>query len=127
MPNLNFAAFSPRPLALTIHDLPSNAIQSSSPGAPRLAPLIGARALAKRADVVLAVSTHQARLGRTLQALAGKDSRHPSRVSERYRSPIAPERLAETRRRLDLPERFILHVGTFEPRKNHLALLDAFA
>ncbi len=43
-------------------------------------------------------------------------------------APTPPEPvLAEVRARLDLPERFVLFVGTIEPRKNLPALADAVA
>ena len=38
-----------------------------------------------------------------------------------------PEALREIRTRLGLPERFILYLGTIEPRKNLSTLVDAFA
>lgn len=39
--------------------------------------------------------------------------------------PAAPTEVAELRRRLALPERFVLFVGTLEPRKNLRRLADA--
>jgi len=41
--------------------------------------------------------------------------------------PVPVEELAAVRRRLELPERFILFVGSIEPRKNLPTLLDAWA
>ena len=38
-----------------------------------------------------------------------------------------PDALREIRARLSLPERFLLYVGTIEPRKNLASLVDAFA
>ena len=130
MPNFNYAAFSPRArLALTVHDLSFERYPEFFTWKRRAwHRLVGARALAHRADVILAVSEHTKRDLVELYGLAPEKIHVTYHgVAERYRSPLPPERLAETRRRLGLPERFILHVGTFEPRKNHLALLDAFA
>lgn len=49
----------------------------------------------------------------------------PLGVRPGYR-PLPAEEVGETRRRLGLPERFLLHVGTLEPRKNLEMLLRAY-
>ena len=41
--------------------------------------------------------------------------------------PLPANRVAEFRHRRELPERFLLHVGTLQPRKNIPLLLDALA
>ena len=41
--------------------------------------------------------------------------------------PIPPEQVAAVRARYGLPERYLLTVGTIEPRKNLIRLLDALA
>jgi glycosyltransferase involved in cell wall biosynthesis len=41
-------------------------------------------------------------------------------------SPQPPDRVASVRQRYDLPERYLLFVGTIEPRKNLTRLLRAF-
>lgn len=41
--------------------------------------------------------------------------------------PLPPDEVAAFRRRRALPERFLLHVGTLQPRKNVPLLLDALA
>jgi len=40
--------------------------------------------------------------------------------------PPTPARIADVRTRYHLPERFLIHLSTIEPRKNLLRLLDAF-
>lgn len=50
---------------------------------------------------------------------------HPG-VSSMF-SPRSPEEVADFRRRQGLPERFLLHVGTLQPRKNIPALISALA
>lgn len=40
--------------------------------------------------------------------------------------PLPKDEVAEVRKRLQLPEKYLLHVGTLEPRKNLLMLLKAY-
>ncbi len=47
-------------------------------------------------------------------------------VSENFR-PLEPERIAAFRRQKHLPERFLLYVGTLEPRKNLELLIRGYA
>jgi glycosyltransferase involved in cell wall biosynthesis len=42
-------------------------------------------------------------------------------------SPADPDQVADFRRRRGLPDRFILFLGTLEPRKNLVRLIDAYA
>jgi glycosyltransferase involved in cell wall biosynthesis len=48
-------------------------------------------------------------------------------AADAHFAPPAPAALDAFRRRMGLPERFILFVGTLEPRKNLPTLLDAYA
>ncbi|MDQ1301429.1 MAG: hypothetical protein QG637_1350 [Chloroflexota bacterium] len=50
----------------------------------------------------------------------------PNGVTDAF-CPAAPQDVAEFRRRKGLPERFILFLGTLEPRKNVERLLEAYA
>jgi alpha-1,3-rhamnosyl/mannosyltransferase len=51
----------------------------------------------------------------------------PHGVEPQFALPAAGELRAETRSRFALPERYILQVGTVQPRKNYLATLRALA
>jgi glycosyltransferase involved in cell wall biosynthesis len=51
----------------------------------------------------------------------------PEGVEPRFTPNIAPDECAAVRAKYRLPERFILCVGTLEPRKNLIILLEAYA
>lgn len=129
MPNLHFAA-APEdvPLALTVHDLSFERYPEFFSGWRRLwHRLVDPARLCRRADVVLAVSDQtKADLIDAYGLPAERVAVTPEGVSERFFRAPWPAELEALRRRRKLPERFILHIGAFEPRKNHLALLEAF-
>ncbi|MGB9751894.1 glycosyltransferase family 4 protein [Roseiflexus castenholzii] len=81
----------------------------------------------RRADVIVADSESTRRdLQRLLNIAPERVSVVYPAVDERFR-PLPPEMCEPVRRRLRLPSRFILFVGTIEPRKNLVRLLEAFA
>lgn len=49
----------------------------------------------------------------------------PHGVCEQFRKPACADEIARTKTQLNLPDRFLLHVGANNPRKNLLALLQA--
>jgi glycosyltransferase involved in cell wall biosynthesis len=112
---------------VTIHDL--SYMVHPECAQPGLARYLGAavpRSL-RRAGTVLADSEA------TRQDLARLLAVDPARVavvypgvSPRFR-PLPPEATGPVRRKHGLPERFILFVGTLEPRKNLVRLIEAFA
>lgn len=80
----------------------------------------------KQADHILAVS--QATCDDLIKLLAvspHKITVQPHGVDERFR-PLTDAEITPIRHELDLPPRYILHVGTLEPRKNIAGLLHAY-
>ena len=79
----------------------------------------------RRASAIIAVSQATQR---DLVRLYGLD---PAKITVVYEAaaphfaPATPAQVAAVRARYDLPERYVLHVGTIEPRKNLSRLLEA--
>lgn len=81
-----------------------------------------------RADRVIAVSEASQRDALRFYRLdPEKVSVIPEGVESRFRPEPDPAHLAAVRQKYALPERFILYVGTIEPRKNLPTLLEAYA
>src|SRR5574341_651805 len=120
--------WSPRPTVLTLHDmtlwlLPEyhtiRRIASMRPIIPlaarRAAAIITVSESAK-ADIVRVLGLPPEKIHVIYEAPSPRFHRLPDSAA-----------LEAVRRRYDLPERFVLHVGTLEPRKNIIRLLEAFA
>ena len=79
----------------------------------------------RRADAIIAVS--QA----TKEDLVRLYGLHPAKITVVHEAaaphfaPAPPAQIAQVRARYHLPERYLLHVGTIEPRKNLNRLLEA--
>ncbi|GIW07637.1 MAG: glycosyl transferase family 1 [Dehalococcoidia bacterium] len=81
----------------------------------------------RAADALIAVSEQTKRDVTALYGIPAERIRVVYEgVDPRFRPENDPARLADLRRRLGLPERFVLYLGTIEPRKNLPALLDAY-
>jgi glycosyltransferase involved in cell wall biosynthesis len=82
----------------------------------------------RRADAVIAVSEATRRDALRFYRLdPAKIHVIPEGVDPRFTPDPDPERVATVRDRYELPERFVLYVGTIEPRKNLTTLLEAYA
>lgn len=130
LPNLNFAAVSKRTkLVVTAHDLSFELFPETFSWKRRAWHfLVNFRRLARRADLVIAVSQSTKD---DIVAQYGipepKVTVVRSGIAERF-APLSrndPGLLA-VKERYHLPYRFILSLGTFEPRKNIIALIRAY-
>ena len=60
-----------------------------------------------------------------LNISASKITVHPLAAADKFK-PLPVERIKPVQQALNLPDHFILHVGTWEPRKNIVGLMQAY-
>lgn len=130
LPNINFCAVSDAArLVITMHDLSFVHYPQTFSLRRRLwHAFVNPRRLARRADAIVAVSAATADdVALTYHVPAAKVHVIRSAVGDRFR-PVDRNDLSlvEVRRRYRLPYRFILFLGTVEPRKNIVSLVTAF-
>ncbi len=127
-PNNSAPLFLSVPSIVTIHDASLFLYSRTHPRSRLLALRLLLPLVARRADAVITVSHFASReLQRVLRLPAEKIHVIYEAAPADFRplaDPAAAERL---RRRYHLPERFILYVGTIEPRKNLRRLVRAIA
>jgi glycosyltransferase involved in cell wall biosynthesis len=113
---------------LTVHDLSFMRVPECSDPRLRAYLLRVVPASVRRADVVLADSESTRR---DVIELLGVDATRVqvvyAGVERRFRRISVPSTLEAVRRRYRLPPRFVLAVGTLQPRKNYERLVEAYA
>ncbi|WP_129626572.1 glycosyltransferase family 4 protein [Candidatus Oscillochloris fontis] len=125
---LNVVPFNcPVPSVVTIHDLAFIRFPQTFRAYNRTYLDFATRLSARRATRILAVSEHTKReVVGILGVPAERVVVTPNAARSHFRPP-PPAELEAFRTRHGLPERFVLYVGTLEPRKNLTTLLDAYA
>ncbi len=112
----------------TVHDLTSITMRSKHKLFHRISHGLFLKGSLRRADRLIAVSSFTAsEIERLFPGYAKKTSVILEAASPEFVRIDDRRRLAAVRAKYSLPERFILFVGTLEPRKNIAGLLRAFA
>ena len=122
------AWFTRVPTAVVVYDLvafvPGGTVQKRSGRIERAT----IRPALRRAATLLCISQATERdLVERFPAAGGKTEVFSMGVDPRFSAARAPAALAAARERHGLPERFVLGVGTLEPRKNLVRLIDAWS
>ncbi|HPH94967.1 MAG TPA: glycosyltransferase family 1 protein [Anaerolineaceae bacterium] len=125
MPAQMIPLFRPCPVVVTFHDLFVLDLPHYFPLFHRLSARILMPRAARRADAIIAVSDY------TRKELERRFNIDPAKIHVTYEAAAPHFRLMEqakiaaAREKYALPERFILSVGTLQPRKNITCLLEA--
>jgi len=112
---------------VTIHDLTFHRYPRTLPSYRRVYLKAATRLAIRQADRVVAVSHHTAQ---ELEVLIGVEADRIDVVHngvDEVFFPAPPEEAERFRRQHGLPDRFVLFLGTLEPRKNIGTLIRAFA
>lgn len=112
---------------ITVHDLSFLTVPERAD--PANAAFLGKAvpAAARHADHIIAVSEQTKRdLTQLLSVPGDRVTVAYNGVDARFRPMVGDPSVDSLRRKLGLPERFILHVGTLEPRKNLVRLIEAY-
>jgi glycosyltransferase involved in cell wall biosynthesis len=120
--------YLPCPMVLTIHDMTLWLLPELHRKRRHLAmrPIIPLAV--RRASAIIAVSEATKRDMTRILGVPGHKVRVIYEAAAPYFRPLMPgAELEGFRQNAELPERFVLHVGTIDPRKNLVRLLEAFA
>lgn len=112
---------------VTIHDLSFFLYPRAFNRGNQLYLKLMTRLAVRRANAVIAVSEHTRQdVIRLLNVPAGRVHIVPNGINEGFR-PLPVHEVQSFREKHRLPERFILCISTIEPRKNLMALVQAYA
>lgn len=127
-PNNSAPLHCPAPYVITIHDVSLFRFRQYHPRSRLLALRLLLPLAARRAAAVITVSHHARReLLQVLNLSPAKVHVIHEAVPTHLQPVTNPQELMAVRQIYDLPEEFLLYVGTIEPRKNLQRLIQAVA
>ena len=118
--------FAQCPFVVTVHDLSFLRFPHLFRPANRLYLSVFGRASVRRAKRIIAVSSHAAEETSELLGACPEEIEVIHHGVDARFHPLPPATVEEYRSRRGLPEGFLLFVGTLEPRKNLVRLVEAF-
>lgn len=125
-PNAMAPLWQPQPFILTIHDASLFLFSHYHPRTRLLSIRLTLPLLARRAAAIICVSHHaRAELCRVLKLDPDKVHVVYEAAPAEFRPVTDPCHLETVRQKYRLPQSFLLHVGTLEPRKNLRRLVRA--
>jgi glycosyltransferase involved in cell wall biosynthesis len=110
------------PAVVTVHDLAVFDVPWAFSRRRATGKRMQLRHALRRADAVIADSSFTAE---RIHNRFGREAAVIPLAAPRDCAPAAPERIEDVRERYELPDQFVLHVGTIDPRKNLRSLSDA--
>ncbi|NUP90172.1 MAG: glycosyltransferase family 4 protein [Candidatus Sumerlaeia bacterium] len=114
------------PCVVTIHDLAHRLRPATQPWRfRRWLEAATAHSVRTAARVVVPSASVRREIATVWPDAAAKIVEIPGGVDAAWR-PATPEQRSDTRRREGIERGFLIHVGTFEPRKNHRFVLEVF-
>jgi glycosyltransferase involved in cell wall biosynthesis len=120
--------FKTRRSVVTIHDVIPLVLPWAFPRRHRWVLTAALARVRRQADVVIVPSAAAAEdVVRYLNMDRQRITVIPMGCEARFQPLVSAGRMAQLRRRYALPERYVLFVGTLEPRKNIALLLQAFS
>lgn len=116
------------PVVVTIHDIISILFPENIPFASRMFYSKWMPFSYRKATQIITISdSTKADIQSILKIPEDKITVIPLAVDERFQSEVLANDVSRVKKKLNLPEHYILHVGTLEPRKNLGFLIEVFA
>ncbi len=117
-----------KPVVVTIHDIISLLFPETIPFASRMFYSKWMPFSYRKASQIITISQSTKRdIVRVLGISEDKITVIPLGFDTKMQDKVAKEKIAEVKKKYSLPDNYLLHIGTLEPRKNLDFLIDVFS